>query len=62
MIFSIPTEQIRSLGMLADRSALPSFVTVTMAPVWARAKFAPVMPASADRNSGRVCSRITPAR
>ena len=62
MIFSMPTEQIRSFGTFPHRSALPSLVTVTTAPVCATAKLAPVIPASASRISGRVCSRMTLAR
>jgi hypothetical protein len=62
MIFSSPTEQIRSSGTLPERSALPSLVTVTMAPVSATAKLAPVIPALALFISGRVFSRITCAR
>jgi hypothetical protein len=62
MTFSIPIEQIRKFGTLPERSALPSLVTVTTAPVFATAKLAPVMPASAARISGRVCSRMTRAR
>ncbi len=47
MVFSSPTEQIRSSGALPERSALPSLVTVTTAPVSATAKLAPVIPAVA---------------
>jgi hypothetical protein len=39
MTFSMPNEQMRSLGTLPERSAFPSFVTVTIAPVSATAKF-----------------------
>lgn len=62
MIFSIPTEHMCSSGVCAERSAFPSLVATTIAPVSATTKFAPVMPARALRMSGRVFSRITPAR
>ena len=60
--FSIPREQIRSLGVFAEISAWPSFVTVTIAPFSATAKFAPVIPASPFSIKGRVFCRIWPAR
>ena len=62
MIFSMPTEAMYSFGQCTDRSALPSLVQTTMAPVSATAKFAPVMPASALRNDGRVVRRWLSAR
>ena len=49
-------------GTLAERSAVPSLVQTTKAPVSATAKFAPVRPASALRISGRVASRWVRAR
>ncbi|MNY73712.1 hypothetical protein D3C86_2125650 [compost metagenome] len=45
-------------GILAVRSALPSFVQTTKAPVSAIAKFAPVKPACASKNLGRALFRI----
>ena len=47
--FSMPIEAMWSFGRLAERSALPSLVQTTKAPVSATAKLAPVMPASAVR-------------
>ena len=46
-----------AFGVLADRSALPSLVQVTTAPVSATMKLPPVRPASAVRMRGRVVHR-----
>ncbi len=51
--FSIEARTMCTRGSVCVRSPLPSFVTITLLPVSAMRKFAPVMPTSAARKRAR---------
>ena len=55
--FSMPAVTMCTRGGVVDNSALPSLVTVQVAPVSATRKFAPEMETSADRNLSRSSRR-----
>ncbi len=61
-IFSIPTTEIRVSGIVRHIRPLLSDSTTTSDPVSAMAKLAPEIPAFADRNARRRCSRAAAAR
>ena len=57
--FSMPVIATCTRGRLVTMRPLPSLVTISVEPVSATMKFAPVMPMSADRKCGRSISRAS---